>query len=220
MPDHTDRPTRRTFAAQVAALSLAAVLPETGDAQPLAAAGDYDLSWTTRLQGASDKAVVDAPNATDFSLQLATRYLDNCDAAYGVGAHSARLVLTFRTAATALGLNDAMWEKYAIGTANKINDRITKQPATRNPYFLLPPGETPSLGATSLLLERKATVLVCDFALGHLATRLAESAGRPKDEVHRELRANLLVGAFAVPSGIWGTAKAQNLGCALIASPS
>jgi hypothetical protein len=66
------------------------------------------------------------------------------------------------------------------------------------------------------LVARGAIVLVCDFALGHLARRLAAKAGRAADEVHRELRGAFVPNAFAVPSGIFGLARAQNAGCAFV----
>ena len=73
-----------------------------------------------------------------------------------------------------------------------------------------------ALPSLSDLLDQGAVVLVCDFALGHLAKRLADKRGRTKDDVHRELRAGFIPGAFAVPSGIFGLAKAQNAGCAFV----
>jgi hypothetical protein len=66
------------------------------------------------------------------------------------------------------------------------------------------------------MVQRGAIILVCDFALGHLAKRLATKAGRKEDEVHRELSASFVPGAIGVPSGIFGLAKTQNAGCALV----
>ncbi|HEU4786250.1 MAG TPA: hypothetical protein VFS57_02545 [Gemmatimonadaceae bacterium] len=59
-------------------------------------------------------------------------------------------------------------------------------------------------------------LLVCDFAMGHLSTRLASKVGRSADDVRADLRRSLVPGAFAVPSGIFGLARAQNAGCALV----
>ena len=67
------------------------------------------------------------------------------------------------------------------------------------------------------LLKRGATVLVCDFAMGHLATRLAKASGEPVEVVHKALRDGLAPGAYAVPSGIFGLIRAQNAGCGFVA---
>jgi hypothetical protein len=66
------------------------------------------------------------------------------------------------------------------------------------------------------LIGRGAIVLVCDFAMGHLSTRLATKSGRSADVIHAELRKGLIEGAYAVPSGIFGLARAQNAGCAYV----
>ncbi len=57
-------------------------------------------------------------------------------------------------------------------------------------------------------------MLTFDFALEHLSNRLATAAGAKADDVHGELRANLVRGAVLVPSGIFGAMEAQNAGCA------
>lgn len=59
-------------------------------------------------------------------------------------------------------------------------------------------------------------MLVCDFALLHLAERLAAKTNRQPTDVHLALRNGFVPGAFAVPSGIFGLAKAQNAGCAFV----
>lgn len=65
-------------------------------------------------------------------------------------------------------------------------------------------------------VERRAIFLVYDFALGHAAPRLARKIDQPPEEAHRALPAGLVPGAYAVPSGIFGSARAQNAGCAFL----
>ena len=65
-------------------------------------------------------------------------------------------------------------------------------------------------------VEEGAIILVCDFALGHLAGRLATKANAEKEPVLAEMRASLVPGAVLVPSGIFDAAQAQNAGCAFI----
>jgi hypothetical protein len=211
---------RREFLDRVGAASVVAALPGSlpfSSAKPVDPS-DWDLSWVKLLKDASDRAVVDAPGTSDFPLQLATRFLDNCDAAYGVGKHSARVVLNLRTRGIAIGMGDQLWERFSLGTEYDIKERSGSAPpvATHNPFLSVPAGSTPSFGAINDLLARKAILLVCDFAMGHLAERLAAKASLKSEEVHQALRAGLLPGAYAVPSGIFGLAKAQNSGCAFI----
>ena len=217
---------RRDFVGHVAQLGAAAAIAGCASAHPAttAAAGraaapasGWDLSWVARIGAATDRAVFDAAAINEGTvLDLATRYLDNCDAVYGAHGSRAVAVLNFRTRAVALGLTSAMWERYALGAQYDVKDPLTKQPATRNPFLDVAPGAYPGTGSINALVRRGAVLLVCDFALGHLSNRLAASAGRAADEVHRDLRAGFVPGAFAVPSGIYGMAKAQNAGCALV----
>lgn len=212
--------TRRDFVGRAALLGAAAALPTSPTiATPAHAAvpSDWDLAWVARLARTTDRAVFDMPAIDDGTvLDLATRYLDNCDAVYGAVKMGAIAVLNVRTRAVALGLDDATWARFALGAEYDVKDPATKQTATRNPYLDVPAGAYPGTGAIRPLMQRGAIVLVCDFALGHLANRLATKAQRAADDVHRELRAGFVPGAFAVPSGIFGMAKAQNAGCALV----
>jgi hypothetical protein len=176
----------------------------------------WDLSWVKRVEAASDRAVFDNTQISDgIALDIATRYLDNCVAAYGSDA-KACAVLNVRTRAIALGFTDAMWSKYELGSEYTVQDPVTKKPALRNPFLTVNPGAYPGTGSINELVRRGSVFLVCDFALGHLANRLAAKAGRSADEVHEEIKSSLVPGAYMVPSGIFGSARAQNAGAALI----
>jgi hypothetical protein len=187
-----------------------------------ATAGAWDLGWMTVVEAATDRAVFDWPTlgepADPIVLELAERYLDNCAAAYGSHRYDARVVLNIRTQAVAAALTDAIWERYGLGAEYKVTDPSTQQTATRNPFLHRAPDPAPGATLPTLgdLVDRGAIVLVCDFALGHLSKRLGTKVGRMADEVHRDLRAGLADGVYAVPSGIFGLARAQNSGCAYI----
>lgn len=234
MTTDSDRSSRRNFVldfgrlASVAAVT-ACVAPRAAQAAALPAApplssGDWDMSWIDRLAGANGRAVFDWPDPGDASdptvLEIAERYLDGCAAVYGSQRYDARVVLNIRHRAVPAALNDAAWERFALGAESGVKDPATNQPAVRNPFWrhaVRPAGAAPEpyvLPTIEALLQRGAIVLVCDFALGHLASRLASKANRSADDVHRELRAAFVPGAYAVPSGIFGLARAQNAGCA------
>ena len=185
-------------------------------------ASEWDLSWLDRLATATDRAVFDWPSSGDpadpIVLELAERYLDNCAAAYRPKTYEARVVLNVRTQAVAAALNDAMWQRFALGTEYSIKDPTTQEPAVRNPFWHRAPSPAPGITLPTLadLISRGAIILVCDFALGHLSKRLATKAGRNADDVHRELLSGFVPQSFAVPSGIFGLARAQNAGCAFV----
>ena len=187
-----------------------------------AANGEWDLRWIDTLRGATDRAVFDWPSLGDpadpIVLELAERYLDNCQSAYRAGAHNARVVLNIRTQAISAAMTDTLWERYSLGTEYTAKDPATQQPAIRNPFLHRAPSPAPGITLPSIpdLVDRGAIILVCDFAMGHLSKRLAAKAGRGADDVHADLRKGLIQGAYAVPSGIFGLARSQNAGCAYI----
>ena len=237
MTAESDRSSRRDFVTNVGRLASAAALTACAASRPAqvlaapapgaasgsaASSGDWDPSWVDRLATATDRAVFDWPSVGDpadpIVLEIAARYLDNCAAAYGTKRHEARVVLNIRTTAVPAALNDAAWARHSLGMEYGVNDPATRDAAVRNPFWRLPPG-VPATGAPPTLedlMRRGAIVLVCDFALGHLAKRLATRNGGDANEVHRDLRGAFIPGAFAVPSGIFGLARAQNAGCAYV----
>lgn len=221
--------TRRDFLSHAArGLPAMAVFTRPDGLAPEPAApppsGAWDLSWLDRLKSATDRAVFDWPSVSnpneDIVPQIAARYLDNCAAAYQPGTYTAVAVFNARTRGIPVGMNDALWARYALGAEYGVKDPDTNQPALRNPFWGRPTGASaaPTISTPTLqeFVQRGAIILVCDFAMGHLATRLSAQAGRSADEVHQDLRAGLVSGAYAVPSGIFGLARAQNAGCAFI----
>ncbi|HET7374559.1 MAG TPA: hypothetical protein VFJ20_14310 [Gemmatimonadaceae bacterium] len=184
-------------------------------------AGPWDLSWIDMLGAATDRAVFDWPSLGDPSdsivLQIAARYLDNCAAAYKPHTYKAIAVMNIRTTAIPAAMTDAAWSRYSLGAEYNVKDPATQQPAVRN-LFWSRQGLPPAAGMLTLdeLAQRGNIFLVCDFAMGHLSTRLATKVGRSADDVHADLRRSLVPGAFAVPSGIFGLARAQNAGCAFV----
>lgn len=244
MTGEPDRSSRRGFVADVGRLASVAALTACANTRPAqlhvqfsshaaGPSGKWDLSWVERLGSTTDRAVFDWPNITDpadpIVLEVADRYLDNCEAVYGPRKDGARVVLNIRSKAVPAALIDAAWERYALGVAYNIKDPVTQQPAIRNPFWSRSPGlstapaaapstdpPVPAPPTIGRLVQRGAIVLVCDFALGHLAKRVAAKSGTDPDAVHRELRGEFIPGAFAVPSGIFGLVRAQNAGCAYV----
>jgi hypothetical protein len=228
----TGTESRRGFLGDVGFLASAAALggctphvasaPDLGGTHSPVANGEWDLRWVDKVRAATDRAVFDWPSLGDpadpIVLETAERYLGNCVGAYRAGSYETRVVLNIRTQAIGAAMTDALWERYALGTEYNAKDPTTQQPATRNPFAYRAPSPAPGITLPTIidLVEQGAIILVCDFAMGHLSNRLATKFGKKPDEVHADLRAGLISGAYAVPSGIFGLAKSQNAGCAYI----
>jgi hypothetical protein len=212
--DHS--PSRRSFLGRLAGLTSFALGGELLLPREALAEAEWDTRWIERIKKAKHRALFDAPSP-DVVLDLAARYVENVQRVYGKSASGICPVLNIRTRASRMGLNDAMWEKYPIGEDAKVNDPETNAPSRRNLDIRVSDEKAAQgYGSFERLHQQGAITLVCDFALGHLANRLAAKAGGKGDEVHAELKRNLIPGAFLVPSGIYGAAQAQNAGCAFI----
>ena len=203
---------RRSFIGHAAGMgALAALGPVDIEPDP-----KWDMSWLECVKKAKRRALFDAPSP-GVVFDLARRWYDNIDKVYGRSAGRCCAVLNLRTRTASSGLADSMWQKYPIGEDLKVNDPDTNAPSRRN-LDLRVPADKDAIGYGSIegLQKRGAVVIVCDFALGHLANRLAKATNAKAEDVHAELRSNLVAGAFLVPSGIFGAAEAQNAGCAFI----
>ncbi len=152
---------------------------------PPDAADSWDLSWTTKLTNASDRALFDSPEiGGGLALEVATRFLDNCDAAYGAGRHTARAVVNLRGHGIAIALDDSIWARYRIGAEYEVQDPDvgydpmdpgTWKPALKNP-FIRADRRSARDGLVDRLVERGAIVLVCDFTLGRTGGENGEEA--------------------------------------------
>lgn len=201
---------RRSFLEQLAGMGTVAMLGQSASA-PTAG---WDVSWIETIRKAKHRGLFDAPMPGSV-LDLARRYYDNIDTAYGASAGRVCAVLNLRTRSVSMGLADAVWQKYPIGEDVKVTDPDTNAPARRNPSMRVTAEQNAQgYGSLEFLQAKGAIFLICDFALGHLSNRLAKATNGKEDEIHADLRTNLVKGAFLVPSGIFGAMEAQNAGCA------
>ena len=213
-------PSRRDFlstvgivaASSAGAAAFAPLLAEP----PAFAEGDWDMSWADEISKARYKAVFDSPSLADgAALDLAAGIWDNFKDAYGTD-DGVRMVIIMRQLGQVMAFNDKLWEKYGIGEERRVNDPVTKLPATRNPYASAASGEQSWALNSKLdaLYKRGAILLVCNRASMNWAASAAERTKRPVEEVRAEVRANLVPGARLMPTGVFALVRAQNAGCA------
>jgi hypothetical protein len=162
------------------------------------------------------RALFDAPMPQNV-LDLAARYLDNIRTVYGNHPGHACAVLNLWTRAVYMTLGDALWRNTPSAKTQKSRIQLTRSTAPRNINWRISEADTAAgYGSIEVLLDSGAIVLVCDFALSHLATRLANAGNANRETVHAELRTGLIKGAILVPSGIFAAGEARNAGCAFI----
>jgi hypothetical protein len=216
---------RRQFIGQLAggAAALAGFAfapPLFADESPLAPKfeGQWDDSWTAKLDGKKLRTVFDAPQVNSaLALHQAAAVIDNYRDVAGISEKDLGLVVVIRHRAIPMAFNDFIWEKYNAGVDLKLNDPATGEPAKRNPFLNITKddkkgmvGEAQSL---KTLYEKGVIYLGCNNAAMGWAYMLAKKAGTKVEDVRAELKANLIPGMTLLPTGIFAVVRAQNVGC-------
>jgi hypothetical protein len=231
----SDDRSRRDFLTALAATAATASL--AGTARPAGAmpapaqapaAAPFDDTWSRRVQAAKHKAVFDGPEISDGLPLLQAWIYRRGYEAMGSAPGDIVPVVVLRHAGSVLALDDALWAKYALGAARKVDDPETKQPATRNLWSRTAPGKGSAEVAAILgagtdptvegVIRSGGVVLVCNLAIGRVARGIARERNLQADAVHAELRAGVVPGAIVQPSGIYATARAQEVGAVFMRS--
>ena len=220
---------RREFLGQLA--GGAAALAGLSIGAPLAAAqssfassssvqptGEWDDSWTSKLNGKKLRTVFDAPEINSaLALHQANAVISNYRDVAGISEKDLGLVVVIRHRAIPMAFNDAIWEKYEAGAELKLKDPTTGQPARRNPFLSLAKDDKFGLvdQETSLqsLYDRGVIFLGCNNAAMGWAYMLAKKSGARIEDVQQELKANVIPGMTLLPTGIFAVVRAQNVGC-------
>ena len=224
---------RREFLAQLATAAVAvagtacvpAIASQQGAPGAAGPAGrtpptspTFDDSWTRPLAAVKHKAVFDAPEVLDgLALWQALSYMRGYKAVFDAPDADVRPVVVLRHMATVMAFGDELWAKYDLGTRTKLKDPTTGETTRRNPFLHAATGDKFALmdAQTTLpaLLARGVTLLACNQAAMGFAGQMAQKHGVPVETVRAEVRAGIVPGVILQPSGIYATARAQEIGC-------
>jgi intracellular sulfur oxidation DsrE/DsrF family protein len=199
-------PRRRDFLTHLGALATVGAF-DAAEMRAAAAPGEapWDTSWIDKLSSAQFRVVFNADQVSDgAAADYAATFFNDYHEVHATADGQTRPVIVCRRLGTPLALNDALWERYAVGEDTKITDSATRAPAKRNIFQ----------NKLEALQQRGLIILVCNIALGNWSARAAQRTNRKADDVRAEARANLIPGAILVPSGIYALIRAQNAGCA------
>lgn len=213
---------RRDFLRQaslIAAGGLAAGQLEAQSAAP-AAQGSWDMSWTERVTG-KHRMAFDAHAISDgVCLHQARSFIQGYKDVYGMTDADVTAVLVIRQFAVPMVMNDTLWSDGFLNEGDKLRDPKTGEPARRNPFINIEPGSPHSLawpdGALDTLISRGVIVLACDLALRNFTGRIANHRKIPRPDAAALVNANLIPGIYRMPTGIFATSHAQQLGCGVL----
>ena len=197
---------------------LAAAQSSFASSSSLKPTGEWDDSWTLKLNGKQFRTVFDAPEINSaLALHQANAVINNYRDVAGISEKDLGLVVVIRHRAIPMAFNDAVWQKYEAGVDLKLKDPTTGEPAKRNPFLSLTKEDKFGLvdHETSLqsLSDRGVIFLGCNSAAMGWAYMLAKKSGAKVEDVRQELKANLIPGMTLLPTGIFAVVRAQNVGC-------
>ncbi len=205
---------RRAFIGSIAAGTLALAAMPLVPAAAASMAPPDDDPWLKGLKG-KHKQVFDAPalNA-GFPLMFAATYLNTMTEHYKLAVNDISAMVVARHFGVGLALNDAVWKKYALGKLWNVTDPATKAPAIRNIFYKSKAGDMMNIDASADKLLAKGVVIgVCGLAIKVISEMTAAGAGVKPAVALADWTAGVIPGAFVLPSGVLGVAKAQEAGC-------
>lgn len=215
---------RREFirkASLLAAGSVAAApLLAQGTAGPAQPSAPFDMSWTERVTGRY-KMVFDAHQISEgVCLHQARSFIAGYKTVYGLEDKDVTAVLVIRHAAIAMALGDEAWADGKAGEEDELKDPASGEPTKRNPFINIAPGSRYALtwpdGALDTLIARGVIVLACDLALRNMAGRVATWRSIPRQDATELVNRSLLPGIYRMPTGVFATSHAQQLGCGVL----
>ena len=212
---------RRDFLARLTAAGLAVtaggsvIVPAPAEGGTVAP--EFDDTWTRRVAAARHRAVFDSAEPEEgIALRHARFYRDGYREALGVeGADVVVPVVVLRHAATVLAFDDAIWARYGVAKLRDVKDPTTQQHTAHNPFSRPHTDEERRRTGEFLegLVASGVVVLACNLAARRIAGAMARQAGADQAQVYAEVRAGLVPGVILQPSGIYATARAQEVGC-------
>ncbi|MCC7033946.1 MAG: hypothetical protein IT179_14075 [Acidobacteria bacterium] len=222
---------RRGFLARVAALTAAFTAAGAGAREALALQASE--AWMNEVRG-THRCLFDFPrHSNGWGLVHVLNYLNTYAAAYKTGAGQVGAVGTFygigAGSSIALGFNDAMWAKYALGEYHGLKDtsgtpytrNVFHRPTKADGHLLAQAIQIPNLGPLGDIimgagiesLQKMGTkFLMCNNALGAWTLELEGRGKGTAAEIDKDLRANLLPGVTIVPAMVIAIEQAQAAG--------
>ncbi|HEY5219799.1 MAG TPA: hypothetical protein VIJ16_08315 [Gemmatimonadaceae bacterium] len=205
------------LAAGAAAMTASAIPSPARAANAVRAFGDDPDHWLDALHG-KHRQIFDvlSPDKAALGAAFARNFLNANNNGYNLADADVNVVLSFRHASFAMGLNDAMWSKYALGELVGYQDPHANAPAVIN-TSAGSPGDTAKNSATlSALHARGAVFTVCGMAMALYAGQAAHHTGGDMNTVMTDFRDNLVPGATEVVAGVIAVNRAQERGLSYV----
>jgi intracellular sulfur oxidation DsrE/DsrF family protein len=215
---------RRNFlgklAAGAAALGTVSFTPFQAQSAP--ELPDHEFSdaeaWFNKIKG-KHRIVFDATQPHELMPFAWPKVFLLTNAATGTPEKDCSAVVVLRHDAIPYALQSDLWAKYKMGELFKAHDPLTKEAATRNPFWKPKEGDfkIPGIGNVPIgineLQDSGVLFCVCNMAITVYSAVAADMMKMDAAEVKKEWLAGVLPNIQVVPSGVWALGRAQEKGC-------
>jgi hypothetical protein len=218
---------RRDFVGRVAASALLAGLPLPIDASVRAlsqsrstTAEEWDLSWVKRVTG-KYREIFDVPEIdSGYGVWRASIWGQQYIEVLGAKPNEISSVLVLRHNGIQLAMQQAYWDKYAIGKEKNVLHPVTQQGTDRNPALLSSTrSEVPAMfddAALDKFIGRGGIVLACNLALQDVVEAIQKKDNESEADARKQAIGFLVPGVVLQPSGVFAALHAQEAGCKYI----
>jgi hypothetical protein len=221
---------RRSFLARLGAATAAfgATLGPTSsdlraDTQaPAAAATRYapmrhpQDDWLDQLPGKHRFFfdVTTAPVLVD-AMQFVGNFYDANKSDYDIAPADLAVIVGLRHNAAPFAYNDAIWKKYGETLARRaeyVDPRNKDATPSANPHTPVAPADAARVRGLAGLIRNGVRFAVCNISTNGIAGMIARAVDGKRDEIYKELSANLITNGRLVPAGILAVNRAQERG--------
>lgn len=215
---------RRDFlgklAAGAAALGTVSFAPFQAHAMPPLPEHEFvdAEAWFNKIKG-KHRIVFDATKPHELMPFAWPKVFLLTNAATGTPEKDCSVVVVLRHDAIPYAFQSDLWAKYKMGELFKAHDPLTKEAATRNPFWKPKEGDfkIPGVGNVAIgineLQDNGVMFCVCDMAITVYSAVAADMMKTNAADVKKEWLAGLLPNIQVVPSGVWALGRAQEHGC-------
>jgi hypothetical protein len=183
-------------------------------------AEDYDMSWTSKVTG-KNKAILDVPEVESaYGVWRAGITKKQLMDAMKVPAKDVSMVLVLRHNGIYMAMNQAFWDAFGIGKAQKVTSPADGKPIDKNPALLDAKSGLPAqFDGLSIpqFIANGGIVLGCDLAFNLDIVPLVKARDKSTDAAARAAALKYLLPNITLqPSGVFAAIRAQQLGCSYV----
>jgi hypothetical protein len=218
--DFVERMGIGTLMLGTAPLALDGSVHEGAWPTPVAPVEEFDMSWTTRVVG-KHKAILDVPEIeSGYGVWRAGITRKQLLDMMKVTARDVSMVLVLRHNGIHLAMNQAFWDAFGVGKANKVTHPADGKPTDRNPALLDAKGGLPrQFDGLSVpqFIAGGGIVLACDLALNLVVVPMFKTRDKSTDAAARATAIKAIIpGVVLQPSGVFAAIRAQEVGCVYV----